>query len=389
MSNILFAPLNTNHVKIFHAIVPWLKRPYEFLCHDRISESNQYRTEELLQKLALPYRHLPGAVNRSQQDHLLLQIANFFRIRRELARAVERIRPAAIVLAIDNDPISQILLRESKRRGVPTVLIQEALIRPHEYVMRKTHLSDALYKFLHAFGILLKYTMYGSGGCDRVLVAGRIAAGILERRGVPKSRIQIVGYPKYDALLKRIGCFPTPPDSRTYLYAASTQVVRNQANVRFLERLRRATANRGLTLLVKLHPRSPLEPSDLYRLLHIEPGPTFRVLKEGDDTRDILEHSYALVTVSSTVVLDALIMDRECIVANYLAGESKMEYGQYDAVYSVDSEEDLEEVIAESYRNKKPFENKKKLLEDELHLLDGNAGQRAAKAILSILNEGV
>lgn len=389
MSNILFVPLNTSHVRIFHAIVPWLKRPYEFLCHDRISESNQYRTEELLKKLSLPYRHLPGAVDRSQQDHLPLRIANFFRIRRELVRAFDRIRPAIIVQAIDNDPISQILLRESKRRGVPTVLVQEALIRPYEYVMRKTHLSDVLYKFLHASGIYLKYTMYGSGGCDLVLAAGRIAAGILESRGVPKSRIQIVGSPKYDGLLKRIGSFPTPPDSRTYLYATSTQVVRDQAHVRFLERLRRAATHLGLTLLVKLHPRSPLEPSDLYRLLHTEPGPTFRILKEGDDTLEILVHSYALVTVSSTVILDALIMDRECIVANYLAGESKMEYGQYDAIYSVENEEHLEEFIAESLRKKKPFENKKRLLEDELHLLDGNAGQRAAKAILSILTEGV
>jgi len=387
MSEILFVPLNTNHVSIFHAIILSLDRPYEILCHDRISESRKYRTEELLKKLGLPYRHLQNPVQRSLDDNLLSNVINFFRIRRELVQVVQEVSPRVIVMAIDNDPISQILLRESRRKGIHTVLVQEALIRPHEYTRRQTYLSDRFYGLIRASGVFLKYTMYGAGGCDRLLVGGRIARDILERRGIPKTRMEIVGHPKYDSMVKRLESFHAATDTKTYLYAASTKVVDDDAHVRFLMRLTQAASNLGIALIVKLHPRSAHEPSDIYGLLQMRPSPSLQIIKEGDDTLDILKRCHALVTVSSTVILDALMMDRECVLATYLAGESRMDYDAYDAIYSIEGEGQIDEVIQRSMIDKRSYRNKRRLLEDELYLLDGKAGERAAKAIVSMIPE--
>jgi CDP-glycerol glycerophosphotransferase (TagB/SpsB family) len=119
----------------------------------------------------------------------------------------------------------------------------------------------------------------------------------------------------------------------------------------------------------------------------MRPSPSLQIIKEGDDTLDILKRCHALVTVSSTVILDALMMDRECVLATYLAGESRMDYDAYDAIYSIEGEGQIDEMIQRSMIDKRSYRNKRRLLEDELYLLDGKAGERAAKAIVSMIPE--
>ena len=64
-------------------------------------------------------------------------------------------------------------------------------------------------------------------------------------------------------------------------------------------------------------------------------------MKEGDETFEILKRSDILITVSSTVILEALMMNKECVVVNYLAGESRLEYAKYDAIHSIESEHEM------------------------------------------------
>ena len=75
------------------------------------------------------------------------------------------------------------------------------------------------------------------------------------------------------------------------------------------------------------------------------------------------------------------MMGREGILASYLAGRERLEYEPYDAVFTIESEEGVFEVLRDSMFRKKDRENKRKLLEDELFSLDGHAGQRAAASL--------
>jgi hypothetical protein len=111
------------------------------------------------------------------------------------------------------------------------------------------------------------------------------------------------------------------------------------------------------------------------------------IIKEGDETFELLRGCDVFVTVSSTMILDALLMDKECIVVRYLAGEERLEYDSYECSYFVDSAQEISRVVQESINSKKPYEKKRRLLEGELLLLDGRAGNRAAAALEGLCHE--
>lgn len=388
MSKILFVPLNTNHVMIFNSILGSLHCEYEVLCHDRICEAAQYHTETALKKSEIPYIHFSKRVDRSPTDSISLKIINFFRIRKLIIDVLKQVSPKLVVLALDSDPISQILIKESKKREITTLLIQEALIRPYEYTMRESYLSDYFYRLMRLFGIYLKYIKYGTGNCDRILVGGKIAADILIKRAIPENRISIVGHPRYDVLIKKSRNLQQVfNEKKVYIFAASTKIVQDDLNIRFLQKLVEATDKLSLHLIIKLHPRAPHEPSDIYNIIKVDNKSSLEIVKEGDDTFEILKRSDALITVSSTIILEALMMDKECVVANYLAGESRLEYGHYDAINSIETEDEIYDVIKNSMLSKKNYKNKKRLLDDELYKLDGKASQRTARFLERVISQ--
>ena len=85
------------------------------------------------------------------------------------------------------------------------------------------------------------------------------------------------------------------------------------------------------------------------------------------------------------MILEALMLDKECVVADYLAGESRLEYGPYDATHTIEREEEIFDAMKKSLLYKSSYQNKKKLLEDELYKLDGQAGLRTARLIESLV----
>ena len=386
MYKILFVPLNTNHVYIFQGILPFLHFDYEVLCHDRISEDSRYHTENTLKKLHLNFRHFPQSIDRSPSDSFLLKLITFFQMRREIRNILKSISPDIVVLAIDNDPITQIVIKESRQQGCKTVLVQEALIRPHEYTMRPIYLSDYGYKFLRLCGVYLNYIKYGTGNCDIILTGGSIPFNVLKARGIPENSLAIVGLPKYDAFLKKIEGLPAHRNERKlYVFAACTKVLDDDEHVQFLRKIAEATRKLGLHLIIKLHPRAQCNSLDIYKVINTNKCSSLQVIKEGDETFDILKTSYALITVSSTVVLEALMMNKECIIASYLAGESRLEYNRYNAIFSIEREDDIYDTIRQSSLVKKSYEDKRRLLEDELYKLDGRSGWRAARLIESLI----
>lgn len=389
---VLFVPLNTNHILIFHEIIKSLSCEYEVLCYDRISDAKQYHTENILKKKQIPYSHFSKSIVRTPKDNLLLKLINFFKMKKLIKDFLEQTSPDLVLLALDNDPIARIFIKESKRRRIKTVLVQEGLIRPHEYTKRETYISDYFYKMMNLLGIYLAYTIkYGTGGCDKILVAGKIASDILKKRGVPGNSISVVGLPKYDGFLKKIkDVQPVLNQQKIYLFAASTKIVHDDRNVKFMKSLVEAAEKLGLYLIIKLHPRTARKSSEIYDIIKPEGISCFEIIKEGDETFDLLKKAYALITVSSTVILEALMMNKECIVANYLAEESRLEYKKYDAVHSIENEDEIFDCIKNSMLHRKSYQNKKRLLNDELHKLDSQAGQKAARLIESmILSENV
>jgi hypothetical protein len=300
---------------------------------------------------------------------------------------LDDVKATIIVLALDNDPISQIVITESRRRGIKTVLVPEGLLRPGEFTGGKIYRSDYLYRLLRFAGIYLRYIYYGTGGCDKVLVSGKRALEILHGLGAKKEVMTIVGQQKYDGFFERISNAGSgDSETGTFLYAASLGIFGDAEELKLVRNIASVTRKLNLRLMIKLHPRAPKSPAELYDLLEIHNSDGVEIVKEGYDTYQILKKVDAVITIASTIVLEALIMKKECIVINYLAGRLKLGYDAYDAMHSVDSPEQLSKVIEEAKYLKKDSVNKKRLLEDELYLLDGRAGERAARAIEEMLS---
>jgi hypothetical protein len=389
MAKILFAPLNTNHVHIFESILPWLHTDYVFLSHDNISEAAQYHTGKLMQQKGIKHVGFSQRLDRSPSDWIGSKISKALALKKQVKEILKQVSPDVLVVAIDHDPVSQILIEQAHRLQIKSVLIQEGLIRPHELVDQPWYWSDYVFKILRMFGIHLNYIRYGSAACDRILVSGARAAQIFKNTGNDERQLAIVGQPKYDSAINKLRNHTNyESGTKTYVFAASTTVLADLPNVRFMREMVKSAHELDIHLIIKLHPRAPIEPSDVHRFISdVQRPASLEIIKEGDDTFDILMRSYALVTVSSTMVLEALMMNKECVVAEYLAGTSCLEYESYDAVHVIKNELDIKEIFKNSLTSKKPVENKKKLLNDELYLLDGMASQRAAQAIESMIGK--
>ncbi len=387
MKSILFLPLNTNHVLIFQTLLKYLDADYIFVSHDNVSESKQYQTGKLLDNLSIPFIHFPKRINRSLSDSTLSRISKFFRLKKGIIYLLDEVKPSVIVMAIDNDPINQIFLTEAKKRSIKTILMQEALIRPLEYTMRPAYRSDIFMKLLRKAGIFINYIPYGSGGCDKILVGGMRPYNILKSRGIAGEILEITGLPKYDDIIKKLTTHDhnNTKSDMSFLYIASTLVVYDDAHIDFLKTLASIAEKNEIKLIVKLHPRTEKSPDDIYKIIGKNENNYLHILKGGDETSTLLKKVTGMITVSSTVILDALMLNKKCVVVDYLAGESQLQYDSYDAVFQISSKKEIELILNEAIKQDKKQSNKITLLEDELYKLDGQSAERAADLIKNFI----
>lgn len=383
---VLFLPLNTNHVIIFEAIIASLKCSYLVLCHDRISEGKQYLTEEILKQKGLFYIHFPQKIQRHPNDNIFKKLIDFFKIKIQIKKILKTSKPTVIVLAIDNDPISQIIINEAKKKRISSILVPEGLIQPYDLFETRKYFSFHIYKVLRSLGIYLDYVKYGAGGCEHLLVSGKRAFNLLKKSGIPENKMTIVGQQKYDSFIRKISKYQSPiNEKKIFLFAASKRIFNDNAEIILLKKVVNIVKELNLRLIVKLHPRTPENPIDLEKRIETQADSSFKIIKESYDTFSILGEVDAIITIPSAIVLEALLLDKECIIISYLHGESFEDYLHYDAMYFIHSENEVEKVIKESAFAKKKRENKIQLLEDELYMLDGKASIRTVEFLNKII----
>lgn len=388
MDHILFLPLNQNHVYIFKEIIAVLDMDYTVLCHDRVSDSKPNHTENMLQNFELNYRHFPERLNRSDRDGIGKKTIHFFKIRNMVRTVLDRLQPRLVVLALDNDPLAQVLISEGHKRGIKSIMVPEGLLKLHQLNRRKRYLSDHAYNLLRKGGLYLNYIRYGSGDCDHICVSGRLSHDILLQLGVPQNRMSVVGQQKYDGFLEKVRQLPKGKSERpVFLYAASTRIFKDEKEIRLLRGVVESAQALKLDVIAKLHPRTPEPTEALTARIGDEFRGTLRVLKEGYDTFYLLQTVDIVVTISSAIVLEALMMDKECIAASYLAGMRRFEYDSYDTIFTIEASQEIFPTMELSITNPKPWPNKKRLLEDELLSLDGKAAERASQKIKEMIDD--
>jgi UDP-N-acetylglucosamine 2-epimerase len=385
MTKILFIPLNVNHAIIMNELLQYLKSPYIMVCHDRISANEKYRTEEILKSQNIHYTHFTQKIQRSERDSIFKECVSYFKIKKLINKLFDAHSPRVVVLGVDNELISVLFIKEAAKRNIKSVIIQEGSSRPDAVnVKMKTPRAYAEEMLRLVFGIHLGYKLHGTLNLfDKYFVAGQLTKETLIKRGVPSEKIVVTGQPKYDPFLKEaISNRNVEEENRTFLFAAGFHIIKDQANIEFLKTLIYSTADLGVRLIIKLHPRSSVFPEDIKKLFPHDSLEHYDILRESDTAvLGLLKQVYGVITVSSTVVTEALIMNREGIVVDYLAGDFQLPFKGYSAVHHINNVEDVAPVLEKSIQKKIPFENKKKLLKDNIYSLDGKSAKRAVEII--------
>ncbi len=387
MNQILFIPLNTNHVIIFNELLPYLRSTHVMVSHDKISGNEKYYTEELLNQKKIPYIHFDRRIKRSEGDSIVKELVSYFKIKKLIKKILDDQSPQVIVLAVDNDLISTLFLKEAVKRNIKSVIIQEGSNRPNAIHYKINSLNVFAKELLRlVFGIHLGYQLHGRLNLfDKYFVAGKLTRETLIKRGVPSDKIVVTGQPKYDPFLKEaVSHIGIEIDNKNLLFAAGFNILADQPNIDFLKSLINATFSLGIRLIIKLHPRSSVSPEDIEKILSDNSLECCEIIKESDATvLALLKQVYGVITVSSTMVTEALIMNREGIVVDYLAGDYKLSFDRYEIspVHHINSIKQVFNVLEKSINDRIQFEHKKPYLKDNIFNLDGISSGFASEKI--------
>jgi hypothetical protein len=227
----------------------------------------------------------------------------------EAAAALDAIQPRVAVTYAEAGGWGRALILECRRRGIPTIGLQHGFIYRHW--LNYLHESDEMIRDAeHPADCGFPYP-------TMTLVFDDYAAQHLLRAGhFPPGAVQVTGSPRLDALVDQVRAV-TPAETDRLFAAAGFDVKASHATTMVLVATKYREAQRvipplidaaadllGVHLVIKTH---PAETPDVYERLaagrsHVT------VVEAAAPLAPLLQASRAVVTVNSTVALDAAVL---------------------------------------------------------------------------------
>lgn len=201
------------------------------------------------------------------------------------------------------------ILKLAAKNGINSIMIQHGihgLIRDPE-------------RSWHQFDIAKLYA-------DKMLVYGEVPKKYLQHSGIPEKKIEIIGSPRHDLLFNTSGMESTNsimlatsgvPTAYSY-FLSNIFLTTYEANLRAI--CKAASTMKDKEFIVKLHPFAD-EMIDVISMVK-EEAPEAHILKNAD-TYKLLRECGVVISTESTVIMEALILDKPAIVIEFLKrGES-------------------------------------------------------------------
>ncbi len=245
-----------------------------------------------------------------------LIVLDALRARRPVRGVLTRLRPDVLIVGNDRGLIEKLALREGRRLGAGTVLLQDGTIGRRSAADRgmRRRLWRAARRTLSGLagraGLRdLVATEYGLWGCDLVCVAGPEAARTFVDRGVPSARIVETGQPRYDGLSSApeptasgVVWFTTPYGAQNLGHDRQREQIAAVADA--------ALACRGAAIdfVVRPHPRD--DAREYHRAVEAGAGTCI-----GGDVAAVLASAEAAVMSISSVVDEAALIGVPVMVA--------------------------------------------------------------------------
>jgi hypothetical protein len=307
-------------------------------------------------------------------------------VRREVVQQTQELLQAAVGwvdafrdLIVKNRPRALVTTTYSGTFGRALALVAETCDVPSIYIQH---------------GVLAKTRFFRHFPHSKVLLWGEGNMCALNRLGIPRERMAVVGAPIYDELARTQRVTGASSGSNQSNVGPRILLLGSRpggsvVNTALFERILRATLNvvqaiPSAVLTVKLHPSDRTQIAETV-LRNIE-----RVVLERESSlRELLLDSDVAIVTSSTAGLEACALDRPLVQFDPTGSETVVDYHSYGAAIAVTSESDLGVAIHDALWNDsvraKLAVGRRQLVDDLLDGARGDATRRAAEEILEIV----
>ena len=373
----LFVCSNSNQVLIFQPIAQELRKAGREPSFISLDQYYAQGASQKLQNMDFPWAELPSSNSNNnwfamnlQQRQILEMSAN-----RAIEASFLAQLPRCIVVGNDIGVLESSFLSLAKSHQVSTVLVQDGLYWTSSKADIKEHAAQ------------------GTQGCDLVCTWG---AGISKRLmdlGV-SSKVVITGNPRYDLVNDR--STELPLDSEV-LNTKIKILVAGQCFAKYghmsisdeklmYKRLLSLLANKeDVHIYFKLHPQQdeayykPLLEEQIHKITLITSGDSISLLKQMD----------VLVTINSTVAVEAILCRVPTILMNYLVNiRTPPDFEDYPFLYH-DEKQFLHDYMKHEFPKNIGLSDAffEKFVDLTVHKLDGNAAIRIKNALIYLVDQ--
>jgi len=300
--------------------------------------------------------------------------------------AVKTENPAAVVVIDEYGLYGRAAIFAARLNGIPTLAIQHGIIGPRHigYYHKKEETSCNAAKE--------NYCMIP----DKTAVNGAYYKNILIKLGsYPPKNVVVTGQPKYDVLAfadkiykKERVCNLLKIDPNKKLIVFASQPDSPQMNELLFRFIFQAVKKiPGTQLVIKLHPNE--YDSSLHERVAREAGVNAVIVKD-IDLFELLHACDLMLTLSSTVAMEAMILDKSVITVNLTNAPDAMPFAESGAAIGVYKREDIYPAINKALKNKQVRRNlqlrRKKFVYNNAFKIDGQASGRVINLIKEMLH---
>jgi CDP-glycerol glycerophosphotransferase (TagB/SpsB family) len=301
----------------------------------------------------------------------------------EMMKQVVKVENPNIILLVDEYHLYGIAaIIAGKLNNIPTLAIQHGAFTPYDLSSLHFHYEIPCDKFVTPNYCIIP---------DKTAVSGQYYKNILLNLAhFPRNGVIATGQPKYDVLAYADKIFKKGKiydqfeiDYKKKIILLATQPFSKHENeLLFRSVFREIKKLKDIQLVIKLHPNEYDE--SLHRNIAKEVGLDV-ILTKDINIFELLNACDVLMTVSSTVALEAMILDKPVIIVNLKNSSYETSFANSDATINVYKSEDIGKAIVKALNNKRIRKklqfNMKKFVYSHAYKIDGLASKRIVKLI--------
>ena len=299
-----------------------------------------------------------------------------------IRKAIEVEKPDLILLSCIECPFGSAAVIAGRLEEVPTLDIQHGVIHPYHfgYIQAKDDIA-------HDDGVTY---------CpipDKTAVYGHYHKELLTTMSIyPEDSIVVTGSPRYDILghaskmydkEKFFKNYNINPNHRIVLWATTFGVRGDNENIKDFKALFETIQNiENITLVIKPHPGDKKRHIKMIKDYLNNYQISAVVAPSNSDTYEQLFICDLLITMGSTVGMEAVALNKPVIVLDLNYNSDTIGYVKEGVALGVYKAEDLKPTIEKLLKDDSELaKNRKKYIEKYLYKIDGKATERVVKLI--------